>query len=222
MRTQQRILANEGPRWAVRETRKWSTLYASERLRGGPDAGRFGRRTAAHPAVLLPDERGSGTGADLAPADASVSSGLMVAGNGLATILKVAQHWSHSFLCLCSCSSLHLHADRSQSWHPGFHGSGSNATRVTWRSQSPTLQIDSVRSARRPRSTPPKWPEPVTASWPLGALPDTASVRGPPGSSLEMVSVADFDPKLVGWKRICASTELPAATVSGTRPLRVG
>jgi hypothetical protein len=79
----------------------------------------------------------------------------------------------------------------------------------------PTLQIETVRSARRPKSTGPKCPLPVMASFPLGVSPETAIVLGPPGSSLETVRVADLAPKLVGWKRTSTSWESPGATTIG-------
>src|SRR5512133_3541188 len=139
--------------------------------------------------------------------------GRMVAGNGLLTILNVAQHWSERLSFLSSCLS--SQSQSSQSRQPALIGSGLNATFVTWRSQSPLLQIEMVRSARWPRSTGPKWPLPVTTRCPLGAVPVRASVRGPAGSSLVTVNVADFAPKLVGSKRICTSAEAPAAMTMG-------
>jgi hypothetical protein len=72
------------------------------------------------------------------------------------------------------------------------------ATSVTWRSHSPTLHIDTVFCTRQPHSTQPKLVAPVTASRPEGALPETVMVRGPPGSSLITVTVADLSPKLAG------------------------
>ena len=59
-----------------------------------------------------------------------------------------------------------------------------------------------VRSAQQPALTPPKVVEPVTASLPAGASPETSTLSGLAGSSLVTVIVADFGPKLAGWKRI--------------------
>jgi len=52
------------------------------------------------------------------------------------------------------------------------------ATLVTSRVQSPTLQMEIVRSAQEQALTPPKHAEPVTASLPEGALPLTEIVCG--------------------------------------------
>src|SRR4030095_3014555 len=73
-----------------------------------------------------------------------------------------------------------------------------NATLVTCSLQSPTLQIEIVRSAQQHAVTPPNDVEPVTVSLPEGAKPETATTRGPVGSSLVTVIVADLGPKLVG------------------------
>ena len=91
----------------------------------------------------------------------------------------------------------------------------SNATFVTCRSQSPTLQTVMVRKARRQHFTPPKYADPVIAIFPEGAFPDTAIVFGPPGSSLVTVMFADFGPKLAGWNRSGTSSDPPASTVNG-------
>src|SRR5262249_15584206 len=74
---------------------------------------------------------------------------------------------------------------------------------------------DMVRSAQQQAFTPPNDVEPVTASLPDGALPETATVRGPPGSSLPTVIFADLTPKLVGWKRMGSGSEPPTSIVSG-------
>src|SRR4051794_1066232 len=75
--------------------------------------------------------------------------------------------------------------------------------------------MEMVRSARQQAFTPPKHREPVTTSLPDGAKPETANVRGPAGSSLVTVIVADLGPKLVGWRRIGTCREPPASTLSG-------
>ena len=59
--------------------------------------------------------------------------------------------------------------------------------------QSPTLQIETVFCATWQYSTSPKQVEPVTASLPEGAMPETFTVRGPAGSLLFIVIVADLD-----------------------------
>ena len=77
--------------------------------------------------------------------------------------------------------------------HP--HGpSERNATRHTCRSQSPTLARVRTVCAVRPRSTLPKSVDPLIASTPCGAYPETSIVRGPPGSSLMTVMIADLGP----------------------------
>ena len=75
--------------------------------------------------------------------------------------------------------------------------------------------MDNVRSAGQQAFTPPKHVVPVTASLPEGTLPDTSIVCGLAGSSLVIVIVADFDPKLEGWKRIGTSSEHPDPIVTG-------
>src|SRR5258708_7542102 len=90
-----------------------------------------------------------------------------------------------------------------------------SATLMTCRSHSPMLQMESVRSAMQQAVTPPKQREPVMTSLPVGALPETAIVLGLEGSLLTMVIVADFAPKLVGWKRMGMSTASPAPIVKG-------
>ena len=45
--------------------------------------------------------------------------------------------------------------------------------------------------------------------------PETATVRGPAGSSLVTVSVADLAPKLVGAKRTASLIASPGSTVIG-------
>ncbi len=72
-----------------------------------------------------------------------------------------------------------------------------------------------VRNSRRPHFTPPKYVEPVTASFPAGASPETPIVWGFAGSSLVTVIVAVFGPKLAGSNRIGTPSELPASIVSG-------
>ena len=72
-----------------------------------------------------------------------------------------------------------------------------------------------VRSTWQQASTPPKKVEPDTASFPAGALPETCTLLAPAGSLLTTVMVADFAPKLVGWKRIGRSSDMPAAMISG-------
>src|SRR5579863_7787776 len=66
--------------------------------------------------------------------------------------------------------------------------------------QSPTLQIEIVRSSRQHAGTPPKKVEPVTASLPAGALPETRIERGPAGSLLSTVicAPAGVGPSTVG------------------------
>src|SRR5208337_95059 len=59
-----------------------------------------------------------------------------------------------------------------------------NATLETCSLQSPTLQIQITRSSRQHACTQPKNVEPVTASFPAGALPETPIDRGPLGSLL--------------------------------------
>src|SRR5271165_6041053 len=75
-----------------------------------------------------------------------------------------------------------------------------NATLETFSLQSPTLQIEIVRSSRQHARTPPKNVEPVTASLPAGALPETWIDRGPPGSLLSTVMrvPGGVGPRLVG------------------------
>jgi hypothetical protein len=69
-----------------------------------------------------------------------------------------------------------------------------NATQHTCRSQSPTLARVTTVCADRPRSTLPKSVDPLTASTPCGAYPETSMARGPPGSSLRTVMIADLCP----------------------------
>src|SRR5258708_35518367 len=90
-----------------------------------------------------------------------------------------------------------------------------NATLVTRSWQSPTLHIEMVRSPRQHAFTPPMHVEPVTASFPEGTFPETATLFAPVGSSLVTVIVPAFAPKLVGWKRIGKEIELPAPITSG-------
>src|SRR5678816_133977 len=90
-----------------------------------------------------------------------------------------------------------------------------NATLLTCSLQSPTLQIAIVRSPRQHSFTPPMHVEPVTASRPEGASPETEMVFAPDGSSLATVIVPDFAPKLDGAKRSGNSIDVPAAMWSG-------
>src|SRR5947209_19007719 len=85
------------------------------------------------------------------------------------------------------------------------------ATLVTCSLQSPTLQIEIVRSPTQPSFTPPMHVEPVTASFPEGTFPETATLFVPVGSSLVTVIVPDFEPMLAGSKRIGTSTAVPGA-----------
>ena len=81
--------------------------------------------------------------------------------------------------------------------HP--HGpSERNATRHTCRSQLPTLAEVTTVCAVRPRLTLPKSVDPVIASAPCGAYPETSMVRGLPGSSLTTVRVGGFVPVGLG------------------------
>src|ERR1700733_6095862 len=73
-----------------------------------------------------------------------------------------------------------------------------NATLETWSRQSPTLQIERVRSAEVQGGTQPKNAEPVTASFPVPESPQTFTVFGPAGSSLKTVIVEVFEPEVVG------------------------
>src|ERR1700757_1108 len=90
-----------------------------------------------------------------------------------------------------------------------------NATLATRSWQSPTLQMEMVRSTRQHAGTGPKMAEPVTASFPAGAVPETGTCFGPAGSLLFTVMVAENAPILVGWKRIGIAMEAPAAMTSG-------
>src|SRR5580693_5659745 len=88
-------------------------------------------------------------------------------------------------------------------------------TLFTCRAQSPTLQMVTVRSARQQAFTPPKHSDPVTASLPDGASPETRTARGLDGSLLVTVIVALVGPIAVGSKRIGTARESPAAMVRG-------
>src|SRR5688500_7050513 len=90
-----------------------------------------------------------------------------------------------------------------------------NATLVTCNLQSPVLQMDMVRSAVQQALTPPKHSDPVIASLPEGALPETSIVCGLAGSSLITLSVANLGPKLSGSKRMGTGREFPAPMVTG-------
>ena len=91
-----------------------------------------------------------------------------------------------------------------------------NATLVTCSVQSPTLQIEMVRSPRQQAFTPPnarRAGDGELAGRRIAGNGD--ALRGPVGSSLVTVIVPDFAPKLVGWKRIGTCREPPASMVSG-------
>ena len=91
-----------------------------------------------------------------------------------------------------------------------------NATLETRSLQSPTLQMDIVRSSQQQALTPPKHVEPVTAIVPEGALPVTLIVFGPAGSLLAIVIVAGgVAPKLVGSNRMGAGNEAPGPMATG-------
>src|ERR1700677_3306894 len=77
-----------------------------------------------------------------------------------------------------------------------------NSTLNMCRLQSPTLQMEIMRSAVQQAFTPPKHVEPVTASLPGGAVPDRATTWGPAGSSLKTVIEPDEEPSPVGAKRM--------------------
>src|SRR5262245_12115515 len=68
-----------------------------------------------------------------------------------------------------------------------------------------------VRSPAQQAFTPPMHVEPVTASFPAGTFPETATLFAPVGSSLVTVIVPDFAPKLAGSKRMGTSTAVPGA-----------
>src|ERR1700678_416295 len=90
-----------------------------------------------------------------------------------------------------------------------------NATLDTCSLQSPTLQIEMVRSTRQQAGTAPKMVEPDTASFPAGATPDTCTCLGPAGSLLLTVIVPEKAPIPVGWNRIGTAMDAPAAMISG-------
>src|ERR1700677_1211373 len=90
-----------------------------------------------------------------------------------------------------------------------------NATLETCSLQSPTLQMAMVRSTRQQAGTAPKMVEPVTASLPAGAVPETWTRFGPDGSLLSTVMAAKNMPVGVGWKRIGRAMDAPAAMISG-------
>ena len=66
-----------------------------------------------------------------------------------------------------------------------------------------------------PQSTSPKWVEPVTASLPAGAEPDTPTVRVVAGWAVSISIVADAEPIVVGWNRIGTISDPPEAIRSG-------
>jgi hypothetical protein len=67
---------------------------------------------------------------------------------------------------------------------------------------------------RQQAGTAPKIVEPVTASFPAGAAPDTWTWFRPAGSLLRTVMAGNV-PTAVGWKRIGRAIESPAAMISG-------
>src|ERR1035441_3855137 len=91
-----------------------------------------------------------------------------------------------------------------------------NLTLVTCSGQSPTLQMESVRSARQQALTPPKQSDPLTASLPGGASPVSCTVWTPAGSLLLIVMVAELGPIFDGWKRMGSGNASPGPTVSGS------
>src|SRR5438874_2682043 len=90
-----------------------------------------------------------------------------------------------------------------------------NATLVTCRLQSPTLQMAIVRSPRQHSLTPPMHVDPVMVSRPDGTSPENTTVLAPAGSSLVTVIVPDFVPKLEGAKRMGTATDVPGASLMG-------
>jgi hypothetical protein len=88
---------------------------------------------------------------------------------------------------------------------------------VTVNGQPPPLLTVSGWSLNEPTQTSPKSPAFAIARTSLGAgvEPLTRTFSGLEGSLLVIVSVADVEPRLLGWKRIGSSTESPAATKSG-------
>src|SRR5580658_1689129 len=90
-----------------------------------------------------------------------------------------------------------------------------NRTLDTCSWQSPTLQIEMVRSALQHAWTPPKNVEPVTASLPDGASPVTTIDAGLAGSLLVMVRVEEKEPTPAGAKRIGTGTDEPGPIDSG-------
>src|SRR5207248_715448 len=72
-----------------------------------------------------------------------------------------------------------------------------------------------VRSERQHALTPPKHSEPLTATLPDGASPETCTIRGPAGSLLVTVIVAALNPNDCGSKRIGTDRESPATIESG-------
>ena len=86
---------------------------------------------------------------------------------------------------------------------------------LSW--HGPRLLMTRSRSTNLPRRTSPKSPLSGTTSVSLGAgaVPDTTTVLRPVGSLLSTEIIDDFEPMLVGWKRIGTSRTLAGAMVSG-------
>jgi hypothetical protein len=72
-----------------------------------------------------------------------------------------------------------------------------------------------VRSTGQHAFKAPKQSDPVTLKLPDGVEPVTVTVRGPAGSSLSTVMVAECGPMLVGWKRMGTSSASPGPIVTG-------
>src|SRR3954451_23671406 len=82
------------------------------------------------------------------------------------------------------------------------------------------LAVADVADRNRPvrtatRRYPPNDVDPVTASFPVGTVPETATLRFPAGSSLSTSIVAAFAPAETGANRIGTSSESPAPIASG-------
>ena len=81
----------------------------------------------------------------------------------------------------------------------------------------PLLFRMSGLSMSEPTQTLPKSPVSarIRVSLGAGALPETATMSGPAGSSLRIRIVPDLAPKLIGRNRIIKSIDPPAPTFSG-------
>jgi hypothetical protein len=77
------------------------------------------------------------------------------------------------------------------------------------------LQSAIVRSTWLQAGTAPNMVEPVTASLPEGAAPDTLTCFGPAGSLLSTLMVAANVPVDDGWNRMGSAIDAPAATING-------